>query len=52
MTYDIYTDNNFEETHREVLGNYYILSLTYNLNGNKNPNGNGKKSRRSHRVRM
>lgn len=26
------TDNYFEETHQEVLGNYYLLSLTYNLN--------------------
>ena len=34
------SDNYFEETHREVLGNYYMLSLTYNLNGNKNPNEN------------
>ncbi len=32
------SDNYFEETHREVLGNYYMLSLTFNLNGNKNPN--------------
>jgi len=45
------SDNYFEETHREVLGNYYMLSLTYNLNGNKNPNASGR-SRRSHRVRM
>lgn len=28
------TDNYFEEVHQEVLGNYYMLSLTYNLNGN------------------
>lgn len=34
------SDNYFEETQREVLGNYYMLSLTYNLNGNKNPKGN------------
>lgn len=34
------SDNYFEEVHKDVLGNYYMLSLTYNLNGNKNPNGN------------
>jgi hypothetical protein len=43
------SDNYFEETHREVLGNYYMLSLTYNLNGNKNPNSKGG-SRRMHRM--
>ncbi len=32
------SDNYFQETQREVLGTYYMLSLTYNLNGNKNPN--------------
>lgn len=26
------SDNYFEESHREVLGKYYMLSLTYNLN--------------------
>ncbi len=25
------TDNYFEEVHQEVLGNYFMLSLTYNL---------------------
>ncbi|NOQ92813.1 MAG: outer membrane beta-barrel protein [Flavobacteriaceae bacterium] len=30
------SDNYFEEIHQEVLGNYYLLSLTYNLKGNKN----------------
>jgi len=43
------SDNYFEETHREVLGNYYMLSLTYNLNGNKNPNSKSG-SRRMHRM--
>jgi len=43
------SDNYFEETHREVLGNYYMLSLTYNLNGNKNPNASKGSSRRGHR---
>lgn len=43
------SDNYFEETHREVLGNYYMLSLTYNLNGNKNPNSKGSSGRR-HRM--
>ena len=28
-------DNYFEEVNRAVLGNYYMLSLTYNLNGKK-----------------
>ena len=27
------TDNYFEEVHQEVLGNYFMLSLTYNLTG-------------------
>ena len=44
------SDNYFEETHREVLGNYYMLSLTYNLNGNKNPNASKRGSRRGHRM--
>lgn len=48
------SDNYFEETHREVLGNYYMLSLTYNLNGNKNPNasksGPRNGPRRGHRM--
>ena len=26
------SENYFEESHREVLGKYYMLSLTYNLN--------------------
>jgi len=43
------SDNYFQETHREVLGNYYMLSLTYNLNGNKNPNPRSG-SRRMHRI--
>ncbi len=43
------SDNYFEETFREVLGNYYMLSLTYNLNGNKNPNASKSGSRRGHR---
>ena len=32
------SDNYYIETQREVLGTYYMLYLTYNLNGNKNPN--------------
>lgn len=28
------SDNYFEEIHQEVLGNYYMLSLTYSLDGN------------------
>ena len=31
------SDNYFEETTRDVLGTYYMLSLTYTLNGNKGP---------------
>ncbi len=41
------SDNYFEEVHKDVLGNYYMLSLNYNLNGNKNPNA--KPSRGRHR---
>lgn len=44
------SDNYFEETYRDVLGNYYMLSLTYNLNGNKNPNASKDRSRRGHRM--
>ena len=39
------SDNYFEEVNREVLGNYYMLSLTYNLNGNKGPKGSKSSSR-------
>lgn len=43
------TDNYFQETTREVLGTYYMLSLTYTLNGNKGPKGSNRRSRRSFR---
>ncbi len=33
------SDNYFQETTRDVLGTYYMLSLTYTLNGNKGPKG-------------
>ena len=42
------SDNYFQETTRDVLGTYYMLSLTYTLNGNKGP----KKSGRSRGRRM
>ena len=41
------SDNYFSETTRDVLGTYYMLSLTYTLNGNKG----GKKSGRGRRMR-
>ncbi len=41
------TDNYFEETTKDVLGTYYMVSLTYTLNGNKGP-----KSNRGGRRRM
>jgi len=44
------TDNYFQETTRDVLGTYYMLSLTYTLNGNKGPKGSGR-SRRGRRMR-
>lgn len=44
------SDNYFQETTRDVLGTYYMLSLTYTLNGNKGPKGSGR-SRRSRRMR-
>jgi len=40
------SDNYFEEVNRDVLGNYYMLSLSYNLNGNK---GKGAKPSRGRR---
>lgn len=43
------SDNYFEETQRDVLGNYYMLSLTYNLNGNKGPKKFGGNSNRRYR---
>ena len=43
------SDNYFEETTKEVLGNYYMFSVTYNLNGNKNKGGK-QSSKRSRRV--
>jgi hypothetical protein len=42
------SDNYFQETYKDVLGNYYMFSLTYNLNGNKNPNANKKSGHRRH----
>tara|TARA_B110000037_G_scaffold167491_1_gene189692 strand:- start:23297 stop:26026 length:2730 start_codon:yes stop_codon:yes gene_type:complete len=44
--------NYFEEVNRDVLGNYYMFSITYNLNGNKGPkgsnsSGNNRRRRRS-----
>lgn len=44
------TDNYFEETTREVLGTYYMLSLTYTLNGNKGK-GRSNRGRRMYRRR-
>jgi len=44
------SDNYFQETYKDVLGNYYMLSLTYNLNGNKNPNAKKSRGHRSHRF--
>jgi len=44
------TDNYIEETTRDVLGTYYMLSLTYIINGNKGPKGSGR-SRRGRRFR-
>jgi hypothetical protein len=44
------SDNYFEETTRDVLGTYYMLSLTYIINGNKGPKGSGR-SRRGRRFR-
>lgn len=44
------SDNYFQETTRDVLGTYYMLSLTYTLNGNKGPKGSGR-SRRGRRMR-
>tara|TARA_B100000809_G_scaffold105703_1_gene104218 strand:+ start:10160 stop:12916 length:2757 start_codon:yes stop_codon:yes gene_type:complete len=41
-------DNYFEEVNKDVLGNYYMLSLTYNLNGNK---GKGKRPSSNRHVR-
>ncbi|MCF6297106.1 MAG: hypothetical protein L3J08_03850, partial [Flavobacteriaceae bacterium] len=38
------SENYFEEIHKDVLGNYYMLSLTYNLNGNKNSNAKSRSS--------
>ena len=41
------SDNYFQETTRDVLGTYYMLSLTYTLNGNKGPKrSSGRRSRR------
>ena len=42
------TDNYYQETIKEVLGTYYMLSLTYTLNGNKGPK---RKGRRGFRMR-
>ena len=43
------SDNYFQETQRDVLGNYYMLSLTYNLNGNKGAKKFGDSGRRRYR---
>ena len=43
------SDNYFSETTRDVLGTYYMVSLTYTLNGNKGPKGSGR--RRGRRMR-
>lgn len=43
-------DNYYEEVNREVLGSYYMLSLTYLLNGNKNPNANNRGNQRGIRM--
>jgi hypothetical protein len=46
------SDNYFQETTRDVLGTYYMLSLTYTLNGNKAPKGaSNSRGRRSRRWR-
>ncbi|NVK52474.1 MAG: TonB-dependent receptor [Flavobacteriaceae bacterium] len=42
------SDNYFQETTREVLGTYYMVSLTYTLNGNKGK-GRSNRGRRSFR---
>ena len=42
------SDNYFQETTKDVLGTYYMLSLTYTLNGNKG----AKSSRRGRRMRF
>lgn len=44
------SDNYFEEVYRDVLGNYYMLSLNYNLNGNKNPNAKPSRGHRRHSM--
>ena len=43
------SDNYFQETTRDVLGTYYMFSLTYTLNGNKGPKRSS--DRRSRRWR-
>lgn len=43
------SDNYYQETTKEVLGTYYMLSLTYTLNGNKGPKGSSRRGRRSFR---
>lgn len=43
------SDNYFQETQRDVLGNYYMLSLTYNLNGNKGAKKFGSSGNRRYR---
>ena len=45
------TDNYFDETTREVLGTYYMVSLTYTLNGNKGPKSNRDSGRRRYMRR-
>jgi len=36
------SDNYFEETTKDVLGTYYMVSLTYTLNGNKGAKSNNR----------
>lgn len=45
------SDNYFQETTKDVLGTYYMLSLTYTLNGNKGPKGSGRSRGRGRRMR-
>jgi hypothetical protein len=43
------SDNYIQETIKDVLGTYYMLSLTYTLNGNKGPKSSNR--RRGRRMR-
>jgi len=44
------SDNYFQETYKDVLGNYYMFSLTYNLNGNKNVGAKKTSKHKKHRF--